>query len=223
MRTSKCTVHVWYLARNAQKEFLIGQSSRSHATYRRPSLDAFKFLLCPQEGCKVLWWVCLSVCLSTCITQKLCCQTTKFFRMLPQYFDQARKSIRPVKKLSDGVLVWLSVWSVVQMICIWSRWCHCHPSPLASVKSRMVYLSGAGLPRLSWKKAIKRARVCVCVAVAQSSLMVLWYVLLVLQMTSYFHTMGSVCRIKHNVMFRIFRQVAVPVEHQTATVFVWVY
>jgi len=27
------------LARNAQKEFLIGQSSRSHTTYRRPSLD----------------------------------------------------------------------------------------------------------------------------------------------------------------------------------------
>jgi len=25
------------LARNAQKEFLIGQGSRSHATYRRPS------------------------------------------------------------------------------------------------------------------------------------------------------------------------------------------
>jgi len=24
------------------------------------------------------------------------------------------------KKLSDGVLAWLSVWSVVQMICIWS-------------------------------------------------------------------------------------------------------
>ena len=30
------------------------------------------------------------------------------------------------------------------------------PSSLAPVKSRMVYLSGAGLPRLSWKKAIKR-------------------------------------------------------------------
>jgi len=29
------------LARNAQKEFLIGQSSRSHGTYRRPSLDGF--------------------------------------------------------------------------------------------------------------------------------------------------------------------------------------
>ena len=30
------------------------------------------------------------------------------------------------------------------------------PSSLASVKSRMVYLSDAGLPRLSWKKAVKR-------------------------------------------------------------------
>jgi len=29
------------------------------------------------------------------------------------------------------------------------------PSSLAPVKSRMVYLSGAGLPRLSWKKAVK--------------------------------------------------------------------
>jgi len=31
------------------------------------------------------------------------------------------------KKLSGGVLAWLSVWSEVQMICIWSSWCHCHP------------------------------------------------------------------------------------------------
>jgi len=31
------------------------------------------------------------------------------------------------KKLSGGVLAWSSVWSVVQMICIWSSWCHCHP------------------------------------------------------------------------------------------------
>jgi len=29
------------LARNAQKEFLIGQSSRSHATYRRPPVGGF--------------------------------------------------------------------------------------------------------------------------------------------------------------------------------------
>jgi len=31
------------------------------------------------------------------------------------------------KKLSGDVLAWLSVWSKVQMICIWSSWCHCHP------------------------------------------------------------------------------------------------
>jgi len=31
------------------------------------------------------------------------------------------------KKLSDGVLAWLSVWSVEQMICIRSSWCHFHP------------------------------------------------------------------------------------------------
>ena len=28
---------------------------------------------------------------------------------------------------SDEVLAWLSVWSEVQMICIWFGWCHCHP------------------------------------------------------------------------------------------------
>jgi len=31
------------------------------------------------------------------------------------------------KTLSGEVLAWLSVWSEVQMICIWSSWCHCHP------------------------------------------------------------------------------------------------
>jgi len=31
------------------------------------------------------------------------------------------------KNTSDVVLVWLSVWRDVQMICIWSSWCHCHP------------------------------------------------------------------------------------------------
>ena len=41
------------------------------------------------------------------------------------------------RKLSGGVLVWLSVWSDVQ-ICIWPSWCHCHFLSLASVKSRLV-------------------------------------------------------------------------------------
>ena len=51
------------------------------------------------------------------------------------------------KNLSDEVLAWLPVWSKVQMTCIWSSWCHCHPIISASVKSRMVYPSGTGLPR----------------------------------------------------------------------------
>jgi len=38
------------------------------------------------------------------------------------------------KKLSGGVLAWLSVWSEVQT-CIWSSGFHCHSLSLASVKS----------------------------------------------------------------------------------------
>jgi len=41
------------------------------------------------------------------------------------------------KKLSGGVLAWLSVWSEVQT-CIWPSWYHCHSLFLASVKSRLV-------------------------------------------------------------------------------------
>ena len=29
---------------------------------------------------------------------------------------------------TDEVLVWLSVCSEVQTVCIWSSWCHCHPT-----------------------------------------------------------------------------------------------
>ena len=57
-----------------------------------------------------------------------------------------RKGIRPLKKLSGGVLAWLSVWSKVQT-CTWPSWCHCHSLSLASQKSRLV------LPfwyRLTW-------------------------------------------------------------------------
>ena len=41
------------------------------------------------------------------------------------------------KKLSGGVLAWLSVWSEMQT-CIWASCCHCHSLSLASVKSRLV-------------------------------------------------------------------------------------
>jgi len=57
-------------------------------------------------------------------------------------------------KLSGEVLEWLSVWSEVQMICIWSSWCHCHPLSLAPAKSRMVCLSGASLPGCPGKRLL---------------------------------------------------------------------
>ena len=41
------------------------------------------------------------------------------------------------KKLSGGVLAWLSVWSEVQT-CIQPSWCHCQSLFLAPVKSRLV-------------------------------------------------------------------------------------
>ena len=46
-----------------------------------------------------------------------------------------RMSFRLVK---DWVMRCLCGWSVVQMICILSSWCHRHPSSLASVKYRIV-------------------------------------------------------------------------------------
>jgi len=49
------------------------------------------------------------------------------------------------KKLSSGVLAWLSVSSEVQT-CIWPSGFHRHSLSLASVKSRLVYLSGTGSP-----------------------------------------------------------------------------
>ena len=60
-----------------------------------------------------------------------------------------RKSIRPVKKLSDEVLEWFYVWSEMQMICIWSS--------CASLKSITVFTflvpAYRGCPG---KEAIKR-------------------------------------------------------------------
>jgi len=35
--------------------------------------------------------------------------------------------LKLINILSGEVLAWLSVWSEVQVICIWSSWCHCHP------------------------------------------------------------------------------------------------
>ena len=72
-----------------------------------------------------------------------------------------RKGIRPVKKLSGGVLAWLSLWSEVQT-CIWPSWCHCHSLSLASVKSRSVLPFWYRLTRIVPEKGPLNG-MCVCV------------------------------------------------------------
>ena len=64
------------------------------------------------------------------------------------------------KKLSGGLLAWLSVWSKVQT-CIWPSWCHCHSLSLASVKSRMVLPIWYRLTRVVPEKGPLNGCVCV--------------------------------------------------------------
>jgi len=61
--------------------------------------------------------------------------------VLSRYWLGIRKSIRPVKKLSDEVLVWLCDWSEVQIVCVMVMPLALHPpnpSSVASFKSRLV-------------------------------------------------------------------------------------
>jgi len=71
-----------------------------------------------------------------------------------------RKGIRPVKKLSGGVLAWLSVWSEMQT-CMWPSWCHCYSLSLASVKSRLVLPFWYRLTRVVPAKGPLNGCVCV--------------------------------------------------------------
>ena len=72
------------------------------------------------------------------------------------------------KKLSGGVLAWLSVWSEVQT-CIWPSGFHSHSLSLTSVKSRLVLLFWYRLTRVVPEKGPLNVcvcvRVCVCVCV----------------------------------------------------------
>jgi len=73
--------------------------------------------------------------------------TTKWFTFSALTLLVGRQEGHPVcKKVSGGMLAWLSVWNEMQT-CEWPSWCHCHSLSLDSVKSRLV------LPfwyRLTW-------------------------------------------------------------------------
>ena len=60
-----------------------------------------------------------------------------------------------LQKLSDEMLMWLSVWNEVQIVCVLSSWCHCIPKPhrlLPHLNPHWFYLSVTSLPRLSHKR-----------------------------------------------------------------------
>jgi len=63
-----------------------------------------------------------------------------------------RKSIQPVKKLSDNVLAWLSVWSKVQMTAYGPADAIATPSSLASLKSRIGQLLWCRLTQVVLEK-----------------------------------------------------------------------
>jgi len=48
------------------------------------------------------------------------------------------------KKLSGGILAWLSVWDEM-LICIWPSWCRCHTLYLAQVNLDWCYQNGSAL------------------------------------------------------------------------------
>jgi len=60
------------------------------------------------------------------------------------------------KKLSDEELAWSSLWSEVQIICIWSRWSHCHPivSCFIKIQNGLTILMPA-YPGCPGKEAVK--------------------------------------------------------------------
>jgi len=63
-----------------------------------------------------------------------------------------RKSMHPVKIGWWGVGVERGE---VQIVCIWSCWCHCIPKPshlLPDLNPDWFYRSGTSLPRLSWER-----------------------------------------------------------------------
>jgi len=76
------------------------------------------------------------------------------------------KSVWSVKKLSGEELAWLSVWSEMQMICIWSSWCYCHPISSCFIKILIgltfLVLDYPGCPG---KEAVKHGCLYVCLSV----------------------------------------------------------
>jgi len=77
-----------------------------------------------------------------------------------------RKSVRPLNKLSDEMLAWVSVWSEVQRIYryFWLSWCHYHLiiSCFIKIQIGLTFLvpSYSGCPTCPGKETVKWVFVC---------------------------------------------------------------
>jgi len=75
------------------------------------------------------------------------------------------------------ILCLFGLWSEVQIVCIWSSWCHCIPKLrrlLPHLNPDWFYLSDIGLPRLSWKRGRKTCVVAVVVVVLWLFVLLEW-------------------------------------------------
>ena len=99
----------------------------------------------------------------------LCFKPTNFWPWFLHTLLVGRQKEHPAcKKLSGGVLVWLSVWSEVQS-CIWPSWCHCHALPLASVKAGLVLLFWYWLTWVVLEKRPLNVCMCFCTRISHNN------------------------------------------------------
>ena len=117
--------------------WLVGLDSRCSATYHN---ELHWHCLVPYKVLSVFFSVCFSgpvlMLLIVAFIYLLCNAVCYVFNALTLLVGQL-EGHPACKKLSGGVLAWLSVGSEVQT-CIWPSRCHCHSLSVASVKSRFV-------------------------------------------------------------------------------------
>jgi len=117
--------------------WLVGLDSRCSATYH---IELHWHCLVPYKVLSVFFSVCFSgpvlMLLIVAFIYLLCNAVCYVFNALTLLVGQL-EGHPACKKLSGGVLAWLSVGSEVHT-CIWPSRCHCHSLSVASVKSRFV-------------------------------------------------------------------------------------
>ena len=79
-----------------------------------------------------------------------CCHSCGPFAFSALTLLDGRREEHLVSNVNDEVLTWLSVWDEMQMICIWSSWCHCQRIISYFIKiQNSLTLSGDGLSERS--------------------------------------------------------------------------